>query len=211
VQSAMELDELKNIWKNNPAFQRKNEAELLSMLKGGSKSIIDKLKKSVWFELIFTLFAGLLLLIYALTLPDGALKWISVSILALCVFYSFFYIKKLLLLARFNPAEDNLKGSLEKLTDNLTNYLKFYRRSYTILYPVYFLLGLLYGAIERGMDEFLRTLAKPSVILYLSAVALLFFGVSTWFAKWYFKKLYGNHLEKLRILLLDINSHEKAE
>jgi hypothetical protein len=207
----MELDDLKSIWKNNPEFQRKNETELLSMLKGSSKSIIEKLKRSVWFELVFTLIAGVLLLIYALTLPSGALKWISISILVLCVFYSFFYIKKLLMLARFNPAEDNLKASLEKLSNNLNSYLKFYRRSYTILYPVYFLLGLLYGAVERGMSEFLHTLAKPAVMLYLLGVAVLFFAISTWFANWYFKKLYGNHLQNLKALLIDINSHEKAE
>jgi hypothetical protein len=210
VWRAMELDELKNIW-NNAGFQRKNDAELLAMLKGNSKSIIEKLKKSVWFELIFTFIAGILLLLYALTLPSGALKWISVSILGLCVFYSFFYIQKLLMLARFNPAEDNLRASLQKLEANLSSYLKFYRRSYTILYPVYFVLGLLYGAIERGMDEFLNTVSKPAVIAYLLGVAALFLMISTWFANWYFRKLYGNHLQSLRTLLVDINTQEKPE
>src|SRR5688500_15071107 len=100
----MELEELKNIWKNsNTEFQPKNEAQLFTMLKGRSRSLVEKLKRSVWFELIFTLIASVAFLIYALMLPSGALKWTTVSILILFVIYSFYYVKKLLLLNSFNP------------------------------------------------------------------------------------------------------------
>src|SRR5690242_3854480 len=122
----MELEELKSIWKNNPDFQTKDESEIASMLKGNSQSIIHKLKRSVWFELIFTAIAGIGLLVYALTLQSGALKWTSTSILILFVAYSFYYIKKLLLLNRFNPATGNIRANLEMLIENLMNYLKFY-------------------------------------------------------------------------------------
>lgn len=87
----MELDQLKNIWKNTTGFQPKNEAELSSMLKGNSQSIIAKIKRNVWFELILTIATGLGLLIYALMLPSGALKWTCVSMLILFVIYPFFF------------------------------------------------------------------------------------------------------------------------
>jgi hypothetical protein len=203
----MELNELKDIWKKTDAsFQPKAEAELASMLKGNSKSIIAKLKRSVWFELIFTLISGIILLIYALTLPIGALKWISVSILAVFVAYTFYYIKKLMLLNQFGGGDDNLKASLERLIENLANYLRFYKRSYTLLYPVYFLLALLFVGIERGIDEFVSILTKPKTIASLFVVAGIFFVCSTWLVSWYLKKLYGRHLEKLQGLLNDLNS-----
>lgn len=203
----MELDELKDLWKKNDAvFQPKAETELASMLKGSSKSIVNKLKRSVWFELSFTLLSGVVLLVYALTLPSGALKWTSVSILALFVAYCFYYVKKLMLLTSFNNAEDNLRVNLEKLVDNFSNYLKFYRRSYTILYPVYFLLALVFGAIERGFDEFLHTLREPRTIAYLVAVAGVFYFASTWLVKWMLQKLYGNHIDNLKKILVDLNS-----
>ncbi len=202
----MELEELQSIWKyNDPGFQLKDEAEIASMLKGNSLSIVDKLKRSVWFELIFTLVAGLALLIYALTLPSGALKWTSVSILMLFVAYSFYYIKKLTLLRNYNPAAENLRASLERLTNDLTSYLRFYKRSYTVLYPIYFVLGLMFGALENGPDKFINNLSQPRTILYLLLVAVIFFFCSTWVTNWYLKKLYGNHLEKLRSLLHDIH------
>lgn len=201
----MELEELKSIWKSSdPGFSPKNEAEIAQMLKGNSQSIVDKLKRSVWFELIFTLVAGISLLVYALTLPSGALKWTSVSILILFVGYSFYYIKKLTLLVNYNPADENIRASLERLTDNLSSYLRFYKRSYTMLYPIYFVLGLLFVAMERGMDKFLDNLSQPRTIIYLLVIALVFFFCSTWLTNWYLKKLYGNHLEKLKGLLHDI-------
>jgi hypothetical protein len=202
----MELDELKDIWKKNDAdFRPRDEKELASMIKGNSKSIIDKLKRSVWFELIFTLISGIILLVYALTLPSGALKWTSVSILAIFVVYSFYYIKKLTLLMKFGRVQDNLKVNLERLILNLNSYLKFYKRSYTILYPVYFILALIFGAIERGVDEFLNVLSQPKTIIYLVALAGVFYFCSTWLVNWFLKKLYGNHLERLKKVLSDLN------
>ncbi|HEY0655084.1 MAG TPA: hypothetical protein VGD65_18240 [Chryseosolibacter sp.] len=203
----MELDELKDLWKKNDAvFQPKEESELASMLRGNSKSIVDKLKRSVWLELIFTTVSGIVLLIYALTLPSGALKWTSVSILAIFVAYSFYYVKKIMLLNSFDPNEGNLRVTLENLIVSLSSYLKFYKRSYTLLYPVYFCLALLFGAIERGFENFVTSLSAPKTILYLVGFAAIFYFGSTWLVNWILKKLYGNHLEKLKVLLKDLNS-----
>jgi hypothetical protein len=197
----MELDDLKDIWKKNPPeFKVKNEVELALMLKGSSKSIVDKLKRSVWFELIFTIIAGIVFLIYALTLESGAFKWTSISMTALFVVYSFYYVKKLSLLNRFNPGEGNLKTNIDNLITSLNSYLKFYKLSYTILYPAYFVLGLLFGAIERGTEQFINSLTKPSVIISLASLAIFFFFSSTFLTTWWLKKLYGNHLEKLKNL-----------
>jgi hypothetical protein len=201
----MELDDLKSIWKKNePGFQLKDEAQIAAMLKGNSKSIVNKLKRSVWFELIFTVAAGIALLIYALTLPTGALKWTSISILIILVAYSFYYIKKLILLNRFNPANENLRATLERLIANLSSYLRFYKRSYTILYPVYFVLGLLFSGIERGAADFFESLIKPKTIGFLILMAGTFYFCSTWLVNWLLKKLYRNHLEKLKNLLNDL-------
>jgi hypothetical protein len=203
----MELDELKDLWKRSDAvFQPKADTELASMLRGSSKSIVGKLKRSVWIELGFTLVSGIVLLIYALTLPSGALKWTSVSILAIFVAYSFYYVKKLMLLKSFKPTEGNLRVALENLTENLSGYLKFYKRSYTLLYPMYFCLALLFGAIERGFERFVTILSEPKTIAYLLGFATLFYVGSTWLVSWVLKKLYGNYLEKLKVLLKDLNS-----
>jgi hypothetical protein len=207
----MELDELKDIWKKNDAkFRPKAEAELASMLKGKSISVIDKLIRSAWFELILTLIAGVALLSYALTLPSGAVKWTSVSTLIAFVGYCFYYTKKIALLNRFTRAQDNLKTNLENLIGSLTSYLKFYKRSYNFLYPVYFCFVLLFGAIEKGPEEFLQNLTTFKTIAYLCFVFIAFYFY-TLLSGWFMQKLYGDHLEKLKKLLNDLNNFEKHE
>jgi hypothetical protein len=207
----MELDELKSLWKKQgDSFRPRNEMEIAAMLNGRSKSIITKLKRSVWFELSFTLIAGIALLAYAVTLEASALKNISISILVVFVGYTIYYIKKLILLSRFNTSGNNIRSNLENLINNLSDYLKYYKRSYTILYPVYFFLGVIFGGLEQGSDHFFEILAEPRTIAILSALALGFYFTTTWLVNWLLKKLYGNHLEKLKSLLNDIHDESPA-
>ncbi len=203
----MELDDLKYIWKSKePGFQPKDESEIAQMLKGRSKSIVEKLMRSVWLELGLTFVAGLGLLIYALLMPSGALKWTASAILIVLVAYTVYYIKKLMLLRRFNPAADNLRDTLETLVASLSSYLNFYKRSYTLLYPVYFLLGLLFSLLERGATDFIEALSRPRTIIILSLVAGVFYFTSTWAVRWLLRKLYGDHLDKLKALVNDLHS-----
>lgn len=199
----MELDDLKSIWRQ-PEFEPKQEAEIATMIKGRSNSIISKLKRSVWFELIFTLVCGLGLGGYALTLERGAMMYTIVSLIILFVLYLIYYIKKIILLNEFDPSTETLKSSLQNLLDRLTTYLNFYKKSYAVLYPIYFCLGLLFGALERGMDDFLQHVSQPRTILYLILLAGVFFFTTIWITNWYLKKLYGNHLDKLKELLQEL-------
>lgn len=203
----MEIEDLRTLWnKQNEGFRRKGETELAAMLKGRSISIVSRLKRNVWIELVFTFAGSLGLLAYALTLPGGALKWTSMSILILFCVYSLYYIKKLRLLHRFDPAHKNLKANLHGLVLDLRGYLKFYKRSYSVLYPMYLFLALLFTALEHGASGFINLLTKPNVIITLALVAGLFFFCSTWLTTWYLKKLYGNHLGKLEALLDELDN-----
>jgi hypothetical protein len=203
----MELDELKSLWKKQgDSFQQRNEVEIAAMLNGRSKSIIAKLKRNVWIELCFTLIAGVALLIYALTLEASAIRNVAIAILISFVGYSVYYIKKLILLNRFNTAGDNVRSNLENLVNNLSSYLKYYRLSYTVLYPAYFFLGVIFGGATQGSDRFFEVLAETRTIVLLLILALVFYFSSTWLVNWLLKKLYGNHLEKLKNILNDIHS-----
>jgi hypothetical protein len=204
----MELEDLKSIWKKGtPTFQPKNEQEIAMMLKGKSMSIIEKLKRSVLFELIFTIVVSAALIIYAVSLETGAVKWTSISLLLMFLAYTIYYIKKLILLNRVRRINENLHDSIYQLTVSLTSYLKFYKNSYAILYPIFFVLGLLFGAIERGPEKYLEYISKPKIIAFLVIMAVVFFFVSTWMANWFLKKLYGNHLEKLKGLLKELDNN----
>jgi hypothetical protein len=203
----MELEDLKSIWqKSDLGFYPLNEEEISRMIKGSSNSIVAKLKRNIWFELVITLLIGVGLLVYAFTIPMGALKFTTISILIALLAYIFYYVKKLYVIKRFENTNENLLINLQALHDRLEQYLKFYKRSYTILYPFYFVLGFLFIAIERGMDNVLHLLQQPSVITKIIGIAILFYFITTTFTTWYLKKLYGNHIDKLNKLISDIMS-----
>ena len=202
----MELEDLKSIWKSSgPVFAPKNEQEIGMMLKGRSISIINKIKRNVWIELVFTIAVSVALLIYALSLQKGAMKWTSISLLLMCLASTIYYIKKLSVLNRVQGINENLHDTISFLVTNLTGYLKFYKNSYTVLYPVYFMLGLLFSVLERGPDNFVEFLSQPITIIYLLLMAGIFFIISSWFARWFLRKLYGDHLEKLKSILNELN------
>lgn len=201
----MELEDLKSIWKSSePVFQPKNEQEIARMLKGRSISIVNKLKRNVWFELVFTIVVSVVLLIYALSLPKGAMKWTSISLLLMCIASTVFYVKKLSILNHVQGINENLHDTISFLIKNLTTYLRFYKNSYTVLYPIYFLLGLVFSFMEKGTD-IADFLSQPTTIIYLLFMAGLFFLISFWLARWFLKKLYGDHLEKLKSIMDELN------
>jgi hypothetical protein len=207
----MELEELKSLWKKQEnSFRPRNEIEIAGMLNGTSKSIVSKLKRNVWLELTFTLLAGLALLIYAATLEASPLKKISIAILLVFVGYTGYYVKKLMLLSRFNTSGQDIRTNLESLVNNLSGYLKYYRMSYTILYPVYFVLGVVFGGLEQGSDRFFTVLTETRTIIILLLFSLAFYFSSTWAVNWLLKKLYGDHLQKLKNLLNDIHDEPRT-
>jgi hypothetical protein len=126
-----------------------------------------------------------------------------ISLIILFISYLFYYVKKIILLNQFDPSTETLKNNLQNLLDKLTTYLNFYKRSYAILYPVYFCLGLLFGLMERCHEDFMYQIRQPKTIYTLLALAAVFFLCTVWITNWYLKKLYGNHMDKLKKLLDD--------
>ena len=59
-------------------------------------------------DMVINVATSIALLSYALTLRPGALKWASVSILSTLLLYVFYYVKKLVLLKRFDPIRTSL-------------------------------------------------------------------------------------------------------
>jgi len=195
-----ELDDLKSIWKNQPGFESKNEAQIIQMLGKRSNTLIYKLKRSVWFELIFTVVCMLALGGYSLTLNGGALMWTILSLLVLLLSFTFYYVKKIMLLNRYDASHENLKDNLNHLIERLDAYMKFYKRSYAILYPLFFALGLLFGALESGFDRFIHKFESPMYTLSFIILSVVFMAGVYKLTDWYLKKLYGNHIDKLRSL-----------
>ncbi len=201
-----ELDDLKSIWKQQKPFEAKNEEEIALMLKGRSKDLITKLKRNVWFELILTMVCIAGLGFYGFTLRPGALMWTILALLVFLVSYSFYYVKKIILLNEYDSSATDLKSNLQQLIERLEIYLKFYKRSYAILYPVFFALGILFGALETGFDQYIQKFKSPTYVMAFLLLTIVFMvGIYT-ITNWYLKKLYGKYIDKLKSLLKELQN-----
>jgi hypothetical protein len=201
-----ELDDLKSIWRQQIPFEAKNEEEIALMLKGRSKALITKLKRNVWFELILTMVCIAGLGFYGFTLRPGALMWTILALLVFLVSYSFYYVKKIMLLNEYDSSATDLKSNLQQLIERLESYLKFYKRSYAILYPVFFALGILFGALETGFDQYIQKFKSLTYVMAFLLLTVVFMvGIYT-ITNWYLKKLYGNYIDKLKSLLKELQN-----
>ena len=93
----------------------KNTDEIAHMLQGKSTSIVTRLKRSVWFELCFTIVCGIGLAVYGLQAKSGQLAWMVLTLSIIFAAYILYYIKKLMLLSRYELSQGNLKTNLENL------------------------------------------------------------------------------------------------
>jgi|DewCreStandDraft_4_1066084.scaffolds.fasta_scaffold24239_1 hypothetical protein len=200
-----ELDKLKAIWQNATGYTGKEKEEIARMLQGESASIVSRLKRNVWFELLFTILTGLALIYIGITSNNNRLSLMIAMLMVVYLIYLLYYIRKLRLLNRFSMTEGNIKSNLQHLTGALRGYLNFYKLSYIILYPLFFVAGLWIAARDVGVDEFLKRFSDTAYLLrFLLLTALLMSGVYT-FTNWYLKKLYGNHLKRLQGILKEFD------
>ena len=206
----MELDDLKNIWQKSDLYKPRREEEITDMLNGRSKSIIARLRRNVWFELVFTIIGGMLLLYYVFSIPSPSFRTAFVLVLLSFLLYIIYYLKKIKLLNRVEGSPGNVRANLERLVHDLDAFLRFYYRSYTLLYPGYLLLIVILAIADLGLDQFLESLREWRTVAYLLFLVLLSVALSFWISKWYLGKLYGTHLQKLRGLLRELQEGENS-
>ncbi len=196
-----DLDKLKSIWQKAPASATRQKEDIARMLQGESFSVVSRLKRNVRAELLFTLITALALLYVGLAATNPRLTWLIWVLLAISLMYLLYYINKLRTLSRFSMTEGNLKNNLQNLTEALRGYLKFYRLSYVILYPAFFIAVLWKTAYDVGADTFFSAFEDTSFLLLFIGLASVILAASYIFTSWYLRKLYGNHLKKLQGIL----------
>jgi len=121
--------------------------------------------------------------------------------------YLIYYIKKYLELKRFFSYHQDIKSSLELLITQLEKYLNIYFWGSLLLTPISgFLSGfaVLYEMKALGFLVYFDVFSSATLSMILS-FALLLTLVSYPIMKWYIRKLYGQHVEKLKDCLKELN------
>lgn len=205
----MEIDdELKSLWKSASATQPELDAnQLREMLRGNSRGIIERMKKSVWFEIAITDLSLIVVALIIYYLKAGPLRWLMVGVFASLVASGVYFILKMRLLAQFDFGAHNLKDNLKQLSARLERFLRVYTAAFRWGYVIFYFLALIAIVTERGKEGSIEFVTSTFGISFLLFYTVLIAG-SFMLVKWYVHKLYGVHLERLQQLLSDVSATE---
>ena len=211
----MELDELKyQLNKKLNADQPKSASELSLLLKKAATSVIQKLQRSLWIDMIINILVLLLFIWQALFNKLWSLRiyfstFIILSVVALLVLI--YLIKKI---ESLNSSVLPVKQNLEQVYKIINFYKVICFRLTMLFIPLCifyaFLLGYIEGKNGTSVDySILVQKAGPKIwiallllILYLGAVSV---GVY-YFTKWFLNRLYGKYLNKLKSLIEELDT-----
>lgn len=216
----MELDSLKDIWKNldEEDLQPAREVPILSMLQKRSQSTIARLKRNLNRELIAVVVIYSITIWYIITY-QRMYSELSVLLGLVGGAFLFYYYRKNKLLKQMQCVACEVRSNLKQQLSTLEKYVRFYFVAGTILTPLaYFAAGIiiLFNAHDFSIHlENVSVEAQTSVsqvpivahisnhrffILFVSIGAVLTVG-SYFINRWLINKMYGQHIQKLKELL----------
>jgi Flp pilus assembly protein TadB len=210
----MELDQWKEIWQAEPPAKPTDSQKLRALLDKKSGSPVARMKRNLNAELwIILLTYGAAVIFYFFAF-DGRMHEISWFMLFIGGFFVAYYLRKQKLLRELEHLNRQVKSNLERQVDSLERYIRFYLVSGTALVPFSMLFfGWLLHSKARGITT--------DNIFFPSAYNPLWKAIMAWTAltaavtifmyyinKWYVRRLYGRHVEKLRAVLNEMKGDD---
>lgn len=212
----MELDELKSLinQKLTTAHTGRSGDDIAQILTRKTGSVIDKLKRSLWIEIICCIGAILLFAYFGFT---GGNHAYHVYFSAFAVLTGIFLLIVIYLLRRTQQLSNTalpVKSNLQTIVNIIESFMKRYFQFTMGLIPVCFVFALVliyhdYGSIPDAGTIF-STYFKSSwqMVLFLTAyVAILATGIY-YFTRWYLKRLYGRYVEQLKQCILELEEQD---
>ncbi|MGI4862308.1 MAG: hypothetical protein ACRYFZ_00180 [Janthinobacterium lividum] len=200
----MELDDLRRQWQQAPAVPQVPPAELRRLLSQQSTSLIAKMRRSVWAEIIVSTGLALFPLLF---LHNAFFQRLYVGVLVLMVgVFGYYYTRQLSILKKMGQVDVSIRGHLQVLSAGLRQLLRFYYYLTLWTGPVTLLLVLgYYSAKEMGRAAGPRWTQLGVVVAVVLVLGLIFqFGI-IYFTRWYLQRLYGRHLDRLEGQMRELN------
>ncbi len=217
----MELDSLKDIWKNldEEDLQPAREVPITSMLDKRSQSTIARLKRNLNRELIAVVIIYSLNIWYIIAYQQ-LYSELAVLLALVAGAFLYYYYRKSKLLTQMQCVACEVHSNLKQQLHTLEKYVRFYFVAGSIITPLaYFAAGLIILFNAQDFNSSLNDVpagdAQASVsqipvvahisnhrffVLFVSLGAVVTVG-SYFFNRWFVNKLYGQHIQKLKELL----------
>jgi hypothetical protein len=206
----MELDQWKDIWKDEGQLPSNDTQKLQMLLEKKSKSTLAKMKRNLKMELwIIILSYGAMIVFYFIAFK-GSMSAVSWFLLIIGLLFVVYYQRKNKLLTEMECLSCQVKSNLQKQTTTLEKYIRIYLVGGTLLAPLSLLFfgWLFYIKAWRNLHDsiFFPGEHNPmwkvilAWVILTAIVTFLFYLIN----KWYVRKLYGKHVEKLKEVLSEM-------
>ena len=209
----MELDNLKDIWKDMGARDRlSNDAQISSMLLKRSQSPVAKMKRNLRWELIAIIVLYTLTIWYYLSAWEGRYWEVALLLFLVGVFFLFYYNRKNKLLNEMSCVACEVKSNLQRQCSTLEKYVNFYFVTGTLLTPiVYFVAGLIVffktpsGEVvatdSMPTKQFVNHITDQKYFVEYLVIGVVLTVAVYFLNRWMVNRLYGQHIIKLKELL----------
>ena len=200
----MELNNIKELWQQQ---EPEKVPENLGLLLGKkSNSPIAKMKRNLLVELIIVVLTYGITIIYFFTAFSGRLNSLAWVYLFIGLVFVVYFARKNKLLNEMECMSCQVRSNLSKQVTVLEKYTRFYLLAGTAIIPLLALYSYLVLIPQSRYVNGSRNLSQSGasflleILLWLGATILL--TIAFYFLnKWYVKKLYGNHINKLKLML----------
>jgi 4-hydroxybenzoate polyprenyltransferase len=208
----MELDQWKDIWKEGGKLPSDDAQKLPLLLAKKSKSPVAKMKRNLKVELWFLIITyGGIILFYFLAFKGrmSAVSWFMLFIGLLFVIY---FQRKNKLLTEMECLSCEVKSNLQKQVTTLEKYIQIYLIGGTLLAPVSLLFfgWFSYVSAWRNVNDIILYPSEHNPIWKVILVWVILTAFVTFIFyllnKWYVRKLYGKHVEKLKEVLNEMEN-----
>jgi hypothetical protein len=217
----MDLDQFKNELKTKLATDHidRSDADIEQLLKNKTSSFIDKLKKSLWFEIIigFLLNFGFVFAAFDAGMRSMRIYFGVFSVLM--YLFLFFLIYLLIRTNQIKTTDQAIKINLESYIQLIEEFVKRYLQFTMALIPICLIFAgylgysdghadLVSNAYKSGYNLGAKMNGFQFSVFILSFIVFISLGAYGMyhFTKWYLKKLYGNYLNELKLCMSELQN-----
>jgi len=200
----MELDNLKELWQQQET--EKVPENLRHLLGKKSQGPIAKMKRNLKAELIVVVVTYGVAIFTFFNFLSGQLNSLAWVYLFFAIVFIIYFLMKNRLLNEMECMACQVKSNLKKQVATLEKYVRFYLFAGTAIVPLlalysYYILIPQFRFVHGNNNipkESITFIVESAIWLGGSIVLTI---VCYFLNKWYVKKLYGNHINKLKLML----------
>jgi hypothetical protein len=209
----MELDELKNQLKNKLASDHagRSDGDIASLLNRRTGSIIDRLKRNLKIEILFSILFLLIFCYFGFFGWNQPLRIYFSVFTVLCAPFILVLFYLLRRTTRLTGTALPVKKNLQEIVKLTEEFVKRYFLFTMALLPICFILSLLLvyndsntiSQIEKKATDFFTE--KGRGIVWLAVYFVILSTVAYYFTKWYLRKMYGKYINQLKECIRELS------